>query len=50
MINGVMVLGGIYFFCGLFGWMIVCWVFNFLNKCKDKDLLEIVVELVDDVC
>lgn len=41
-----MVFGGIYFVCGLFGWVFVCWVFNFINKWCDVDF----VEVVDDVC
>lgn len=41
-------LGGIYFVCGLPGWSIVRWAFNFLNKRKDKDLAEIAAEVVDD--
>jgi hypothetical protein len=43
-----MALGGIYFVCGLPGWSIVRWAFNFLNKRKDKDLAEIAAEVVDD--
>ncbi len=43
--NGVMALGGIYFVCGLPGWAIVRWVFNFINKRRDADLAEV----VDDV-
>ena len=46
--NGTMALGGIYFVCGLPGWSIVRWSFNFLNKRKDKDLAEIAAEVVDD--
>lgn len=46
--NGAMALGGIYFVCGLPGWSIVRWAFNFLNKRKDKDLAEIAAEVVDD--
>lgn len=47
-INGTMALGGIYFVCGLPGWSIVRWLFNFVNKRKDKDLAEIAAEVVDD--
>lgn len=47
-INGAMALGGIYFSCGLPGWAIVRWVFNFIKKREGKDLPEIVAELVDD--
>ena len=43
--NGAMALGGIYFVCGLPGWAIVRWVFNFINKRRDADLAEV----VDDV-
>ncbi|CAJ0701512.1 hypothetical protein LMG19089_02858 [Ralstonia edaphis] len=46
--NGAMALGGIYFSCGLPGWTIVRWVFNFLNKRKDKDIAEIAAEVADD--
>lgn len=47
-INGAMALGGIYFSCGLPGWAIVRWVFNFIKKREGKDLPEIVAELADD--
>jgi hypothetical protein len=47
--NGAMALGGIYFSCGLPGWTIVRWVFNFLNKRKDKDMAEVAAEVADDV-
>lgn len=46
--TGLIALGGIYFSCGLPGWAIVRWVFNFLNKRKDKDLAEIASEVADD--
>ena len=46
--NGTMALGGIYFVCGLPGWSLVRWVFNFLEKRKDKDLAEIAAEVADD--
>jgi len=46
--NGAMALGGIYFVCGLPGWSVVRWLFNFINKRKDKDLAEIVGEVADD--
>jgi hypothetical protein len=36
---------GIVFTCGLPGWAIVRWVFNWLEKRKDKDLGEIVGEV-----
>lgn len=36
---------GIVFTCGLPGWAVVRWVFNWLEKRKDKDLGEIVGEV-----
>lgn len=43
--NGSMALGGVYFSCGLPGWAVVRWLFNWLEKRKDKDFAEV----VDDV-
>lgn len=47
--HGTMAMGGIYFVCGLPGWSLVRWAFNFLNKRKDKDLAEVASEVADDV-
>ncbi|WP_199028680.1 hypothetical protein [Ralstonia sp. ASV6] len=44
-VNGALALGGIYFACGLPGWALVRWLFNFINKRRDDDLAEV----VDDV-
>lgn len=46
--NGTMALGGIYFSCGLPGWAIVRWVFNFIKKREGKDLVEVAADVVDD--
>lgn len=46
--NGAMALGGIYFSCGLPGWAIVRWVFNFIKKREGKDLAEIAAEVAED--
>jgi len=46
--NGAMALGGIYFSCGLPGWAVVRWVFNFIKKREGKDLAEVAAELADD--
>ena len=45
--NGAMALGGIYFSCGLPGWAIVRWVFNFINKRRDADLPQVVSDMRD---
>lgn len=45
--NGTMALGGIYFSCGLPGWAVVRWVFNFINKRRDADLPQVVSDVRD---
>jgi hypothetical protein len=40
-ITGFMALGGLIFGCGLPGWAIVRWVFNFIEKNRDAGIDEI---------
>lgn len=42
---GAVGLIGFVFFCGLPGWAIVRWVFNFMQKRQDKDIAEIAEEV-----
>lgn len=44
---GVIALGGFFFVCGLPGWAIVRWTFNFINKQEGKTIIEVVKELKD---
>lgn len=42
---GLMAMLGVVFTCGLPGWVIVRILFNYLNKVKNKDILEVANEL-----
>jgi len=42
---GLIGLGGIMFAAGLPGWALVRWLFAFLNKRRDADLLDVAQEL-----
>ena len=42
---GVIALGGFFFVCGLPGWAIVRWTFNFINRQEGKTIIEVVKEL-----
>lgn len=44
---GMIALGGFFFVCGLPGWAIVRWTFNFINKQEEKTIIEMVKELKD---
>lgn len=43
--HGTLALGGVYFSCGLPGWAVVRWLFNFIQRRQDKDLAEVVDDL-----
>ena len=40
-ITGLMAMGGLIFGCGLPGWAIVRWIFNFIDKNRDAGIDEI---------
>ncbi len=42
---GLLALGGIIFACGLPGWVLVRWIFNFFEKNKKSDALQILKKL-----
>lgn len=42
---GLIALGGVFFICGLPGWAIVRWTFNFINKQEGKTIIEVVKEI-----
>lgn len=42
---GLVALFGLVFACGLPGWALVRWLFNFIEKRRDRDLAEIVGEV-----
>jgi hypothetical protein len=46
---GMVALGGFYFACGLPGWALVRWVFNFINKRDGSDILDVVREVKDEI-
>ncbi|WP_375198953.1 hypothetical protein [Cupriavidus metallidurans] len=46
---GLVALFGLVFSCGLPAWAIVRWLFNWIEKRKDKDLAEVVDDVRDAV-
>ncbi|HBC3637820.1 TPA: hypothetical protein KD208_001119 [Acinetobacter baumannii] len=41
---GVIALGGFFFVCGLPGWALVRWIFNFIDKQEGKTIVEVIKE------
>ncbi len=37
-------LGGFFFVCGLPGWALVRWIFNFIDKQEGKTIVEVIKE------
>lgn len=48
-VYGMMALGGFYFACGLPGWAIVRWIFNFINQREDATIIDVVREVKDKI-
>lgn len=46
---GVIAIGGVLFSCGLFGWAIVRWTFNYINAREDVSIIDVVREVKDEV-
>lgn len=46
---GLVALFGLVFACGLPGWAVVRWLFNFIERRRDKDLADIVREVKHEV-
>ncbi len=46
---GLVAMLGLVFACGLPGWAVVRWLFNFIEKRRDKDLAEVAGEVRDAV-
>ena len=46
---GVVAIGGVLFSCGLFGWAIVRWSFNFINAREGSSIIDVVREVKDEV-
>ena len=44
-LTGLVALGGLIFGCGLLGWAIACWVFNFIEKNRDAGIDEVAREV-----
>ncbi|MDU6285096.1 MAG: hypothetical protein E6588_08950 [Acinetobacter sp.] len=42
---GMITLSGFLFICGLPGWAIVRWIFNFINKQEGKTIVEVIKDL-----
>ncbi|MDG5642046.1 hypothetical protein N0Z91_11775 [Acinetobacter baumannii] len=41
---GMITLGGFFFVCGLPGWALVRWIFNFIDKQEGKTIVEVIKE------
>lgn len=48
-IYGQMALGGFYFACGLPGWAVIRWIFNFINQRENANIIDIVREVRDEI-
>ena len=48
-VYGMMALGGFYFVCGLPGWALVRWVFNFINQRENSNIIDVVREIRDEI-
>lgn len=46
---GMVALGGFYFACGLPGWAVVRWIFNFINQREGSNILDVVREVKDEI-
>jgi len=46
---GMLALGGVFVACGLPGWMLVRWIFNWLNKNRDSDIQEMAEKTMDAI-
>jgi hypothetical protein len=44
---GLLALGGLIFACGLPGWAIVRWVFNYIEKHRDASIDEVSTDVKD---
>lgn len=45
---GVITLGGFFFVCGLPGWAIVRWIFNYIDRQEGKTIIEVIKEIRKD--
>lgn len=46
---GMVAIGGVVFSCGLFGWAIVRWSFNFINAREGASIVDVIKEVKDEV-
>lgn len=42
---GMIALGGFFFICGIPGWALVRWIFNFIDKQEGKTIVEVLKEV-----
>jgi hypothetical protein len=45
---GMITLGGFFFVCGLPGWAIVRWIFNYIDRQEGKTIIEVIKEIRKD--
>nr|EKX7712251.1 hypothetical protein [Acinetobacter baumannii] len=46
---GMIALGGFFFTCGLPGWAIVRWIFNYIEKKEGSDIFEVATDIKNDL-
>lgn len=46
---GTLVLGGLFFICGLPVWAIIRWVFNYVNAREDATIFEVIDEVKQSI-
>lgn len=46
---GMVALGGFYFACGLPGWALIRWIFNFINQREGATIIDVVREVKDEI-
>lgn len=46
---GWFAIGGLFFTCGLPGWAIVRWIFNYIEKKEGKDFFEVATDIKNDI-
>lgn len=46
---GMMALGGFFFACGLPGWAIIRWTFNFINQREGANIIDVMREVKDEI-
>ncbi len=46
---GWFAIGGLFFICGLPGWALIRWIFNYVGKKENSDIFEVVTDIKNDI-